>query len=207
MAGRRRSTNNWHAPAFTPARGTTSAGQAMTCRPPGCAYSRDRGHHRGWQANAVEPSHDWPPLVCARTRWLSAPPLDALRPRCVACCTATRPGADALEGRRFGVQARASIRRFGLNRATDKRCQEFAASAPEPPRLCALLVRRRVREGMTMSYVDVAIPAIAGLLALAWPQMFLRKPADEHKVRRIRLFGLLFLAIAAAYLAMRLAGV
>ena len=58
-----------------------------------------------------------------------------------------------------------------------------------------------------MSYVDVAIPAIAGLLALAWPQMFLRKPADEHKVRRVRLFGMLFLLIAAAYLAMRLAGV
>src|SRR5262245_43870367 len=93
------------------------------------------------------------------------------------------------------------------NRAADKSYQEFATSAPGPPRVCALLARRSLREGMTMSYVDVAIPAIAGLLALAWPQMFLRKPADELKVRRIRLFGLLFLAIAAAYLAMRLAGV
>jgi len=113
----------------------------------------------------------------------------------------------SLEICQFGLQAMASICRVGLNRATDKRCQEFAASAPQPPRRCALLGRRRVREGLTMSYVDVAIPAIAGLLALAWPQMFLRKPADEHKVRRVRLFGMLFLLIAAAYLAMRLAGV
>jgi hypothetical protein len=66
---------------------------------------------------------------------------------------------------------------------------------------------RSVGEEMTMSYVDVAIPGIAGLLALAWPQMFLRKPAEEHKIRRVRLFGVLFLVIAAAYLAMRLAGV
>ena len=58
-----------------------------------------------------------------------------------------------------------------------------------------------------MSYIDVAIPAIAGLLAVAWPQVFLRKPPDEGKVRRVRLFGVLFLVIAAGYLAMRLAGV
>ena len=58
-----------------------------------------------------------------------------------------------------------------------------------------------------MSYIDVAIPGIVGLLAFAWPKMFLRKPAEEHKARRVRLFGLLFLVIAAAYLAMRLAGV
>jgi hypothetical protein len=54
---------------------------------------------------------------------------------------------------------------------------------------------------------DVAIPGIAGLLALAWPQMFLRKPDEERKIRRVRLFGVLFLVIASAYLAMRLAGV
>ena len=60
---------------------------------------------------------------------------------------------------------------------------------------------------MTVSYIDVAIPAIAGIFALAWPQVFLRKPPDERKVRRVRQFGMLFLAIAAVYLAMRLAGV
>lgn|SRR5262245_28320813 len=35
----------------------------------------------------------------------------------------------------------------------------------------------------------------------------LRKPADEQKVRRVRVFGMLFLAVAALYLAIRLAGV
>jgi len=79
--------------------------------------------------------------------------------------------------------------------------------AAGPPRPCVLISRRGAREGMIMSYVDVAIPAIAGFLALAWPQVFLRKPADEQKVRRVRLFGMLFLAVAALYLAMRLAGV
>lgn len=57
-----------------------------------------------------------------------------------------------------------------------------------------------------MTYIDVAIPAIAGLLALAWPQMFLRKPPDASKVRLIRLIGVVLLVVAAGYLAMRLAG-
>jgi hypothetical protein len=56
-----------------------------------------------------------------------------------------------------------------------------------------------------MSYIDVAIPAIAGLLALAWPQALLRKPPEASKLRLVRLLGLLLLAIAAAYLAIKLA--
>jgi hypothetical protein len=58
-----------------------------------------------------------------------------------------------------------------------------------------------------MSYIDVAIPAIAGLLAVGWLQMFLRKPPDASKVRLVRLLGALLLVVAAGYLAMRLAGV
>ena len=57
-----------------------------------------------------------------------------------------------------------------------------------------------------MSYIDVAIPAIAGLLALAWPQVFLRKPPEESKVRLVRYVGLLLVVVAAVYLAIRLVG-
>jgi hypothetical protein len=57
-----------------------------------------------------------------------------------------------------------------------------------------------------MTYVDVAIPAIAGLIALAWPHAFLRKPPDPGKVRLIRLGGAVLLVVAAGYFAMRLAG-
>jgi len=57
-----------------------------------------------------------------------------------------------------------------------------------------------------MSYIDVAIPAIAGILALARPEIFLRKPPDMRKLRLIRLFGGVLLAVAALYLAIRLAG-
>jgi hypothetical protein len=58
-----------------------------------------------------------------------------------------------------------------------------------------------------MTYIDVAIPAIGGLVALAWPHVFLRKPADPSKVRLIRLAGAVLLVVAAVYLAMTLAGV
>jgi hypothetical protein len=57
-----------------------------------------------------------------------------------------------------------------------------------------------------MSYIDVAIPALAGLLALTRPEMFLRRPPDMRKLRLIRLFGVLLLVVAAVYLALRLAG-
>jgi hypothetical protein len=81
-----------------------------------------------------------------------------------------------------------------------------------PPQIRSSLCADQRRGGKfcgepTMSYIDVAIPAVAGLLAVAWPQMFLRKPPDASKVRVVRLFGVLFLVVAAAYLAMRLAGV
>src|SRR5262245_14248484 len=91
--------------------------------------------------------------------------------------------------------------------------QEVSGVREGRPRVASTLCadqwapRRHSWEGTTVSYIDVAIPAIAGIFALAWPQMFLRKPPDERKVRRVRQFGMLFLAIAAVYLAMRLAGV
>jgi hypothetical protein len=57
-----------------------------------------------------------------------------------------------------------------------------------------------------MTYIDVAIPAIAGLIALAWPHAFLPKPPDAGKVRLVRLGGVALVVVAAGYLAMRLAG-
>jgi hypothetical protein len=57
-----------------------------------------------------------------------------------------------------------------------------------------------------MSYIDVAIPGIAGFFALAFPYAFVRKPADPGTIRRIRLAGGLLLVAAALYLAIRLAG-
>jgi hypothetical protein len=57
-----------------------------------------------------------------------------------------------------------------------------------------------------MAYIDVAIPAIAGVLALVRPELFSRRPPDMRRLRLIRLFGLLLLLVAAAYLAVRLAG-
>ena len=60
-----------------------------------------------------------------------------------------------------------------------------------------------------MSYIDVAIPGIIGLLALAWPQvMFVgsRAAPDEKKLRLIRRFGALLLGVAALYLFIKLAG-
>jgi hypothetical protein len=57
-----------------------------------------------------------------------------------------------------------------------------------------------------MSYIDVAIPGIAGFFALAFPYAFLRKPADPGKIRRVRLAGAVLLVVAALYLAIRLAG-
>jgi hypothetical protein len=57
-----------------------------------------------------------------------------------------------------------------------------------------------------MSYIDVAIPAIAGILALVRPEIFIRRPPDMRKLRLIRLFGVLLLVVAAVYLSIRLAG-
>lgn len=60
-----------------------------------------------------------------------------------------------------------------------------------------------------MSYIDVAIPAIIGLLALLWPQVAFvgsRANADERKLRLIRWVGVALLVVAALYLAVRLMG-
>jgi hypothetical protein len=56
-----------------------------------------------------------------------------------------------------------------------------------------------------MAYIDVAIPAIAGILALVRPEIFFRSPPDMRRLRLIRLFGVSLLVIAAVYLALKLA--
>jgi hypothetical protein len=58
-----------------------------------------------------------------------------------------------------------------------------------------------------MSFIDVAIPAIIGSVALAWPQvMFYGSSAapTEDKLRNIRIAGVLLLAAAACYLVVKL---
>ena len=60
-----------------------------------------------------------------------------------------------------------------------------------------------------MSYIDVVIPATVGLVALAWPTaMFYgsRATPDAKKICLIRAAGVVLLAGAAVYLAIRLAG-
>lgn len=60
-----------------------------------------------------------------------------------------------------------------------------------------------------MSYIDVAIPAIIGFVALAWPNaMFYgsRATPDEKKLRLIRGGGVALLAAAAIYLVVKIAG-
>lgn len=60
-----------------------------------------------------------------------------------------------------------------------------------------------------MSFIDVAIPGILGLLLLVWPQsMFAgaRVSPDTKKVRLLRTAGALLLVVAAVYLVIRLAG-
>jgi hypothetical protein len=62
---------------------------------------------------------------------------------------------------------------------------------------------------MKMSFVDVAIPAFFGFVALVWPQaMFIGSSAipDAKKLRMIRGGGVLLLIAAAIYLAIKLAG-
>ena len=67
-------------------------------------------------------------------------------------------------------------------------------------------VERIDRGGMMTPYIDVAIPAIAGFLALARPEVFLRAWPDMRRLRVVRLFGVLLLIVAALYLAVRLMG-
>ena len=59
-----------------------------------------------------------------------------------------------------------------------------------------------------MSFVDVAIPTIIGLVALVRPQIMVsgnRATPDEKKIRIIRGVGLILLAAALIYLCIKLA--
>ncbi len=60
-----------------------------------------------------------------------------------------------------------------------------------------------------MSFVDVAIPGIIGLVLLLWPQSaFLgaRVPPDAKKLRLVRTIGVVLLLVALVYLVIRLVG-
>jgi len=62
---------------------------------------------------------------------------------------------------------------------------------------------------MKMSYVDVAIPAIIGLVALVWPNLMFAgssAPPDANKIRLIRGAGVVLLVAAAIYLVIKLMG-
>jgi hypothetical protein len=62
--------------------------------------------------------------------------------------------------------------------------------------------------GEMMSFIDVAIPAVIGLVALVWPHaMFYgsRTTPDEKKIRLIRGAGMVLLLAAAVYLVIKLA--
>jgi len=59
-----------------------------------------------------------------------------------------------------------------------------------------------------MSFVDVAIPTIIGLVALVRPQIMVsgsRATPDEKKIRIIRGAGLILLAAALIYLCIKFA--
>jgi hypothetical protein len=56
---------------------------------------------------------------------------------------------------------------------------------------------------MTMSYIDVAIPAIIGAVALVWPQALFyggRATPDEKKIRLIRRAAMALLVVAIIFL-------
>jgi hypothetical protein len=59
-----------------------------------------------------------------------------------------------------------------------------------------------------MSFIDVAIPGIIGLVALVRPQIMFygsRAAPDEKKIRFIRGVGVVLLAAAIIYLGIKLA--
>ena len=59
-----------------------------------------------------------------------------------------------------------------------------------------------------MSYIDVAIPALFGIVAVAWPGVLFagsRAIPDPKKLRLIRGAGALLLAAAAMYLFIKVA--
>jgi VIT1/CCC1 family predicted Fe2+/Mn2+ transporter len=60
---------------------------------------------------------------------------------------------------------------------------------------------------MKMSFIDVAIPAIIGLVALVRPQIMFygsRATPNEKKIRILRSVGLILLAAAFIYLFIKL---
>ena len=60
-----------------------------------------------------------------------------------------------------------------------------------------------------MSYIDVAIPATIGFVALVWPNAVFygsRATPDEKKIRLIRGGGVALLVAAAIYQMVKLAG-
>ncbi len=59
-----------------------------------------------------------------------------------------------------------------------------------------------------MSFIDVAIPAIIGVVALVWPRVMFygsRAAPDDRKIRLIRGAGWALLAAAIIYLGIKLA--
>lgn len=60
-----------------------------------------------------------------------------------------------------------------------------------------------------MSFVDVAIPGVIGLVLLMWPQaMFAgsKLTPDAGKIRTMRIAGSLLLVASAIYLAIKVVG-
>ena len=60
-----------------------------------------------------------------------------------------------------------------------------------------------------MSFVDVAVPGIIGLVLLMWPQAAFagsQVTPDAGKIRTMRIAGSLLLVAAAIYLAVKLVG-
>jgi hypothetical protein len=60
-----------------------------------------------------------------------------------------------------------------------------------------------------MSFVDVAIPGVIGLVLVIRPQLAFvgsRVPPDPKRIRLLRRIGVLLLVVALIYLFIRLAG-
>ena len=58
-----------------------------------------------------------------------------------------------------------------------------------------------------MSWIDIAIPGVAGLILIIWPaSMFFgaRVSPDETKILRLRKFGVALLLIAAVFLLIKI---
>ena len=57
-----------------------------------------------------------------------------------------------------------------------------------------------------MSYLDVLIPGIIGLLLVAWPRLFTKAQGEpfEKAKRRLKTIGFLLIGVALLYLMLRL---